>query len=172
MPKIYAMEDTCITVPDDILINMALEVSRGDQRHGSCGMGINECDQRTVSGYGLTIGAVKKMDAGQLYKKLFDLRKSYVCRTYVTRHGAGKFNCECSKDEIGNISHDLKNVKRSLFLTHLNESGNCVVMKEHRIPVNDFINLPEIYTMFDKFYLSDTHFGEDVRSIEKGKEVF
>ena len=46
-PRIYCDAQTNVTLIDDVLINMLLELSRGDNRHGSCGMGINECDLRT-----------------------------------------------------------------------------------------------------------------------------
>jgi len=54
VPGIYADPDCCITTIDDVLINMLLEDLRGDARHGSCGMGINEADLRTKAGYGIS----------------------------------------------------------------------------------------------------------------------
>lgn len=80
-PDIYGMEDVCITIPDDVLLNMALESSRGSGRHGSCGMGINECDLRTNAGFGLRLGQIRGMDAGDLYRALLRIRKGYTaCR--------------------------------------------------------------------------------------------
>lgn len=332
VPKIYAMQDTCITIPDDILINMALEALRGDQRHGSCGMGINECDLRTRSGYGLSLSKIDKMDAEELYLRLSDIRRTYVpqrlreidrelnkaesplctdvaalreismkfndaaseyiqllsnenvlknaavtikdnmryvellderslkempdiydtlifesgqgllldrnnteyaphvtasdtgldnpcrflaqlgrtldeviyvSRTYVTRHGAGKLPCECSSKELGITLKDQTNApndwqgqlryafhespdefvaairndlskqpavepfKVSLFLTHLNETDDSVLMKDKRIPVKEFVELPKIKETFNRFYLSDTRFSEDVVSTDQ-----
>ena len=307
-PNIYAMEDTNITVPDDVLLNMALEISRGSQRHGSCGMGINECDLRTGAGYGLSLGAISKMTTEDLYCALENIRNSYVpqrlkemedtltedaseyiellsnenvlknatmtimdnmryvhvlsrtaleeklnrtstlifetgqgllldrnnkeysphvtasdtgienvcaflehigygldevvyvSRSYVTRHGAGALPCECAREEIGCIQRDetnepnswqgqlryarhenerafvrqiekdlerenLKNTGVSLFLTHLNETDNCVVMKDRKIPVDSFIRLPEMTDVFDRFYLSDSRYSDDVRVV-------
>lgn len=40
--SVYADPDCLVTTPLDMLINQALEDSRGHQRHGSCGLGINE----------------------------------------------------------------------------------------------------------------------------------
>ena len=37
---IYVENDCMVTTPFDIFINQALELKRGDARHGSCGMGI------------------------------------------------------------------------------------------------------------------------------------
>ena len=82
-PSIYAMADTCITVPDDVLINMALETSRGEGRHGSCGMGINECDIRTKAGHGLRFEDLYGLTAWEMYGKLRDLRSQYtICRLH------------------------------------------------------------------------------------------
>ncbi|MBQ6212659.1 MAG: adenylosuccinate synthetase, partial [Ruminococcus sp.] len=42
IPDISASEMCRCTCIIDVLVNMLLETSRGDARHGSCGMGINE----------------------------------------------------------------------------------------------------------------------------------
>jgi len=55
VPKIFGEEESCITTVDDVLINMAVETQRGEDRHGSCGMGINECSERVKAGYKLTL---------------------------------------------------------------------------------------------------------------------
>ncbi len=287
---------------------MALEVSRGDRRHGSCGMGINECSLRTKAGYGLTLREAACLDAQELYRKLSFIRNSYYCkqrlpsicrelnsaaseymallsddnviinaaeqiafnvryvkiltdndlkatmqsidtlifesgqglllscdnsaqspnvtasltgldnpcsflsrfgipldevvyvsRSYVTRHGAGMLNGECAIDELGTIGKDLTNEPNewqgkiryapheseanfvadvskdlfrningstcvSLFLTHLNETGNTIVFKDRRVPVESFIRHPLIRNTFDKFYFSASHFSEEATS--------
>ena len=306
LPGIFAAPGTNITVPDDVLINMALESSRGDGRHGSCGMGVNECDLRTHAGYGLTMEAVGRMDANALYRALEHLRRAYVpkrlkalkglqsapaaeylrlledanvlknaactitenmkyvqmlseadlkellfgtetlifeagqgllldrnnvsyaphvtasdtglknpcaflrryglalneavyvSRTYVTRHGAGPLPCECAKNELGGIPEERTNrtnvwqgplrfarhenaeafvaqvkkdirrncsdnITTSLFLTHLNETGNCVAMDGSPVPTQAFLRLPQIEGTFDRVYLSDTPYAQDVR---------
>ena len=305
VPPLYAMENTCITVPDDILINMALEISRGPERHGSCGMGINECDVRTGSGFGLTLKEISSLNSESLYKKLSSIRKDYtkrrlneisnclrdksseyiellrnenvllnaadvmienfrylklfteeslkgffkdtdtlvfetgqgllldcdneeyaphvtasktgihnpcaflrrmglkldevmyVTRSYVTRHGAGKLSCECDKKELGNIEKDLtnepnewqghiryapheslesfissikrdisdyghENLKVSLLVTHLNETGNSIIINDRSIDISDFVALPEIRSLFSHIYLSSTRYAEDI----------
>ena len=77
-PRIYASKDTAVTVIDDIILNMALETSRGDGRHGSCGMGINEADLRTKAGFALTFGELRTMDAESLTARLSGIRREYV----------------------------------------------------------------------------------------------
>ena len=303
-PNIYGMENVCITTPDDVLLNMALESSRGSSRHGSCGMGINECDLRKKAGFGLKLGQICGMDADSLYHALLHIRKEYtakrlkmlagslnteadeyvqllsnnnilinaayeiisnmkyvkllteadlqkklqstdtlifeagqgllldrnhalyapyvtasdtgltnpcrflsclglnldevvyVSRSYVTRHGVGPLPNECPKAMIGNLLEDMTNepnvwqgtiryarheneevfvaeIKKdiagnrlnecriSLFLTHLNETDGCIVMKDETVPLEEFINQPLISAVFDAVYMSASECSED-----------
>lgn len=79
MPSIYASGMCrCICI-DDVLINMALEASRGSERHGSCGMGINEGAERSKNYENcLYLGEVCAMSQKALYEKLLDIRKRYL----------------------------------------------------------------------------------------------
>lgn len=77
-PKIYCDSGTSLTIIDDILVNMLLELSRGDNRHGSCGMGINECDLRTGAGFGITVTDILGLSEDDLLKKISDLRRDYI----------------------------------------------------------------------------------------------
>lgn len=43
---VYADEECKLTTPYDMLINWAIEDARGNDRHGSCGYGINETETR------------------------------------------------------------------------------------------------------------------------------
>ncbi len=80
VPKIYADVNARVTTVDDVLVNMALETSRGENRHGSCGMGINEAVLRSDSGFGITIGELSGMTAEQLVSRLMYIRREYVTR--------------------------------------------------------------------------------------------
>ena len=55
-PKVYINRNCRITTPYDMIVNQALERQRGDGRHGSCGLGINETVERYRAGVGATIG--------------------------------------------------------------------------------------------------------------------
>ena len=46
VPLLYSEKTARATTIDDVLLNMGAEAARGDARHGSCGMGIDECVQR------------------------------------------------------------------------------------------------------------------------------
>ncbi|MCR5459263.1 MAG: adenylosuccinate synthetase [Acetatifactor sp.] len=76
-PRILCDLDTHVTLVDDVLINMLLETSRGEKRHGSCGMGINECDLRTKAGFGLTMRDVLSQSAADLTGWVLDVRREY-----------------------------------------------------------------------------------------------
>lgn len=76
-PKIYCDAQTNVTLIDDVLINMLLELSRGDGRHGSCGMGINECDLRTKAGFEITVKDIITSSTEDVVKKIEDIRNGY-----------------------------------------------------------------------------------------------
>ena len=76
-PKIYCHPRTNVTIIDDILLNMISETMRGEGRHGSCGMGINECDLRTGAGYGITVNKIITSDVSSIVKEILDIRKEY-----------------------------------------------------------------------------------------------
>ena len=78
IPQIYAENNTPITVIDDVLLNMAIESKRGDNRHGSCGMGINECRERIVAGFGLTVSDITENDVDWIFDRLKYIRNEHT----------------------------------------------------------------------------------------------
>ena len=77
IPEIYAEKNTHITVIDDVLRNMFIESARGPMRHGSCGMGINECKMRQSEGFSLTLEEVRDLNPGELFRRLKRFRIEY-----------------------------------------------------------------------------------------------
>ncbi|MCQ2534527.1 MAG: adenylosuccinate synthetase [Clostridia bacterium] len=79
--NIYADPRTCITLIDDIFCNMLIETLRGDSRHGSCGMGINEADIRIKAGFKVTFRDLFDYKTGlgidSLYNRLLIIRQDY-----------------------------------------------------------------------------------------------
>lgn len=64
-PKVYINHNCKITTPYDMLVNQIVERARGDQKHGSCGIGINETVLRYRNhgvGYIITPGCVGSVD--------------------------------------------------------------------------------------------------------------
>ena len=78
VPRIYAEEGCCVTTVDDILINMAIETKRGKDRHGSCGMGTNECSERISAGYKITLKQIADSSYDELCSLLINIRKEYT----------------------------------------------------------------------------------------------
>ena len=78
VPLLYSEKTARATTIDDVLLNMGAEAARGDARHGSCGMGIDECVQRNRAGHGLTVEEVAAWSETELLQRLRELRTSYT----------------------------------------------------------------------------------------------
>lgn len=325
VPKLYCSVDAPLITIDDVLHNMLLESLRGENRHGSCGMGINEGHLRCQAGFGITFGEITGGTAEGLSARMLEIRENYgmkrceeilsgtgntdgkayggkeagfteyremlnskdvirnaaeemmrnaefvlpveeeeaflcsaenivfetgqgllldsdntrfaphvtasktglcnivnilskagltlsevcyVSRTYVTRHGAGELPYETKRSAIGEIAEDQTNLPNpwqgairyathgkveeftnpvkeditryirqnnyeayhkedepvvSLFLTHLNETGGRIVFADNEAKTEEFINMPEIRSIFDRIYLSGSVFGDECR---------
>lgn len=79
VPKVYSSADCRCVIIDDVLLNMAVETSRGNKRHGSCGMGINEAVNRSANkNFKLTTKDIKTLSSQDLACKLKRIRKEYL----------------------------------------------------------------------------------------------
>ncbi len=86
-PHIYASPDCLLVLLDDVLINQALEASRGDAAHGSCGMGINEAVQRTAhKDYQFSVGELLTKTEEELLEKLRNIRSRYTRKRLEELH--------------------------------------------------------------------------------------
>ena len=79
-PILYSEKNARITTIDDVLLNMGAEFARGKNRHGSCGMGIEECVQRNAAGYGITVEELATWSKQDLLHRLKQIRKEYTGR--------------------------------------------------------------------------------------------
>ena len=79
-PILYSEKNVRVTTIDDVLLNMGAEVARGKNRHGSCGMGIEECVQRNAAGYGITVEELAGWTKQDLVDRLKQIRKEYTGR--------------------------------------------------------------------------------------------
>lgn len=78
IPPLYAEANAQVTTLDDVLLNMGAETARGAGKHGSCGMGINECFERVQKGYALTLSDIHNHSLAWIYDRLHELRKNYT----------------------------------------------------------------------------------------------
>ena len=75
-PIVYVDPFCRVTTPYEILINQALEKKRGDNKHGSCGLGFNETIKRSLV-YPLYVSDF--LIPREYFKEiLFDIRDRYV----------------------------------------------------------------------------------------------
>ena len=79
-PILYSEKNARVTTIDDVLLNMGAELARGKNRHGSCGMGIEECVQRNAAGYGITLEELATWSKQDLLDCLKQIRKEYTGR--------------------------------------------------------------------------------------------
>lgn len=79
-PLLYSEKNARVTTVDDVLLNMGAELARGNNRHGSCGMGIEECVQRNDAGYGITVEELATWSNQELLDRLKHIRKEYTER--------------------------------------------------------------------------------------------
>ena len=77
-PKIYASGNTCCVTVIDVLLNQGLEELRGDERHGSCGMGIDEAYRRSGTDYKLPLCKLIYLSGKELFDILRDIRDNYL----------------------------------------------------------------------------------------------
>ena len=97
-----------------------------------------------------------------------DIEVCYVTRTYLTRHGAGRFDTECSKDEINPSMVDLTNVPNEFQGTLRYGKLDWNNLK-NRIE-NDFEKNSNGLDI--KKSLAITHLNEYVIDEDKVKEIF
>ncbi|MCR4760500.1 MAG: adenylosuccinate synthetase [Oscillospiraceae bacterium] len=103
VPQIYASPDCRCTYIGDILLNMLLETARGKNRHGSCGMGINEAVVRSEK-YPLRLGDIAGQDAAMLYERLRILQRDYlpqrISELQIDLHNAGEYGELLQSDTV------------------------------------------------------------------------
>lgn len=96
-PRVYIHPSCRITTPYDMLINQIAENALGDERHGSCGVGINETVVRYHSlmfGYPQrNLLSAQKILSTPLDYILMDIRKRYV-PARLKEHGVTSLTME------------------------------------------------------------------------------
>lgn len=127
VPRIYAEKSTRITIIDDVLRNMFIESARGKDRHGSCGMGINECLNRHEQGLILTVEDVRDKSLNELLDILVDFRHKYgqknidSIRSMFEKNNPGKkaehYELLTNSDVLANFAESIKETVGLLEIT-------------------------------------------------------
>ncbi len=69
--ELYVDPRAPITLPSDVMINQAIEAARGQDRHGSCGVGFGEaCERLEHEGMALTVGELAGMSDDEALGKM------------------------------------------------------------------------------------------------------
>jgi adenylosuccinate synthase len=76
-PIMSAHPDARVSTVYDMMLNALAEVSRGNKRHGSCGLGINETVTRHEQ-YPLTVKFLTTASFPEIALRLYDIRNSWV----------------------------------------------------------------------------------------------
>ncbi|HEY9677840.1 MAG TPA: adenylosuccinate synthetase [Drouetiella sp.] len=76
-PSSFVSADAILTTPYDMFINQQVELKRGANNHGSCGLGINETVTRSFSDLSNLVQVKDILDKNKLYEKLIHLSKGW-----------------------------------------------------------------------------------------------
>jgi adenylosuccinate synthase len=80
VPKVFAHKSAIVTTVFDMALNAVVVLSRGADRHGSCGVGINETVTRSHGGFCLTAGEVATLSIPDLADLLEVILQTWVPR--------------------------------------------------------------------------------------------
>lgn len=72
IPQIEIHPHANVTVIFDILLNRLREVARGDKRHGSCGLGINETVTRACAGFKIAVCDLQNSSLPEIIQDIKD----------------------------------------------------------------------------------------------------
>jgi len=133
-PIVYADSKGIISVPYDVLINQILEQSRGNNRHGSCGIGFNETVERNlIDEFSIKIEHLPYKD--HLIYVLEKIRKEYVPKRMealgIIEHYEPNKNMFDSDNILYNFMGDLLDYKKSIIIDE--ESTSIVKSTENII---------------------------------------
>lgn len=116
--RVWVNYDCEITTPFDVLMNQALEKSRGNNRHGSCGCGIFETFHRVNEGFSFQCKDLM-LSRGELIAKIKFVRDKYFTEKRMKELDI-TFPIEWRKDFFGNdillnFINDLMEFKQKVY---------------------------------------------------------
>lgn len=110
-PCLYVNPNCLVTTLWDVYINQAVETVRGEDRHGSCGFGINETVERSkIKKYKITV--MDLLFKEKLIEKLLAIQNEYVQKRLKEEYGLG---IEELPSEYRELLTDSKNIDMFLF---------------------------------------------------------
>ena len=139
-PILYSEKNAQISTIDDVLLNMGAEVARGKNRHGSCGMGIEECVQRNAAGYEITLEDIATMSNPDLLHRLKHIRKEYTGkRAEILRIQAPESSKDKKQSNLMNLSTASTSSNPSNSTTFSNFSNPYYEMLNNETVLENFV---------------------------------
>ena len=139
-PILYSEKNARITTIDDVLLNMGAELARGKNRHGSCGMGIEECVQRNAAGYEITLEDIATMSNPDLLHRLKHIRKEYTGkRAEILRIQAPESSKDKKQSNLMNLSTASTSSNPSNSTTFSNFSNPYYEMLNNETVLENFV---------------------------------
>ena len=77
-PPVYVSGNCRVTMPTDVWVNRYIETIRGTDRHGSCGIGINETVTRYDTTEAPSLGQLRGWSPRHIMEYIDDLKNGYV----------------------------------------------------------------------------------------------
>lgn len=110
-PCLYVNPNCIVTTLWDVYINQAVETVRGEDRHGSCGFGINETVERSKNEeYKITV--MDLLSKEKLIEKLLKIQNEYVANRLKDEYGLAM---EDLPREYQELLTDSENINMFLF---------------------------------------------------------
>lgn len=77
-PKVYVSKNCRITTPYDMIANQVIETMRGEKRHGSCGLGIDETVKRNQGTFSFRVNDILKSSIDTIHCVVNNIQRNYV----------------------------------------------------------------------------------------------
>lgn len=135
IPKVYVDEECFVTTPYDMVINKAAETARGNGKHGSVGLGINETVTRNLNGdsWEYNVGSLNGTSKEALVNALDIMLKTYFRkRLDILTNGLYDSPVESLRDMLG---EELSYEKFFEDLKYFYD--NVTIVKNGKLPLRD-----------------------------------
>lgn len=122
----------------------------------------------TRHGAGPLPGECSKEELGIVEEDVTNSDNPWQGSLRYARHESAECFVASVQEDLKNImEHNLPAPDCSLMMTHLNETGHCVLCREGDYPVGDFCKLPAVHTTFGRFYISASRYAEDIKFMKQ-----
>ena len=153
--KVWADKRCRVTTPFDMIINMVTEDARGDERHGSVGVGIWE----TINRCGYSINQLSSMTYQELTRYLVDIRDIFLPQRIQS---LGIQIPESWREVIYSndlITHYISDLQYMISIIQLTDSTVIKSYDEILFENGQGLMLSDSFLPYDSKYLTPSHTG-------------